>query len=95
LIAHLAPPPSPNTFLRRRWANNLAAARAAPGQRLLKLDCDTVVTSDFVEAHPPAGRGVYSSDWAAARDENEVRAAVAAAAGRAHRRRGEGRRKYH
>jgi hypothetical protein len=61
----------PPTF-KLTWAYNLAALLAPPGATLLKLDCDTAVASDFVEAHPLALGEYYAGDWRAARDANDA-----------------------
>jgi hypothetical protein len=54
------------------WAINLAVSFVLPGHNIIKLDCDSVVTSDFVESQPLPQGTYYAGDWENARDENEM-----------------------
>ena len=53
------------------WAINLAAQSAGAVEYLLKLDCDSDVTSDFLSAHPTPPNVAYFGNYSAARSENE------------------------
>lgn len=54
------------------WAVNFAFSHARECERVLKLDCDSVITSDFIARNPLSPSSFLSGDWRAARDDNEV-----------------------
>jgi hypothetical protein len=53
-------------------AANFAASFVPPQENILKLDCDNIITSDFLIAHPLRPNEAYVWDWEKARDENEL-----------------------
>lgn len=53
-------------------ALNLASRYAEKTDGLLKLDCDTIITSDFLAQHPLEPMTYYAGDWRVATDENQV-----------------------
>ena len=53
------------------WAFNLAFDFAPDSSNVLKVDCDTVVGSDFFSYHHLEGSVYYAGDYLLARNENE------------------------
>jgi hypothetical protein len=51
------------------------AARHTSGNRLLKVDSDTFLEEDFLEAHPlnETGKAFWSGNWKTARNQNVSR----------------------
>ncbi|KAI9031287.1 hypothetical protein DFJ74DRAFT_641053 [Hyaloraphidium curvatum] len=57
---------------RLSWAYNLGASFVKPGSVLLKLDCDTKLTPEFLDHHPPQKGFWYSGNWETAPDKNSI-----------------------
>ena len=56
---------------RLSWAYNVAFANAKFA-KVLKVDCDTVLSPDFFEAHPLRPGVFYAGDWREARSREDV-----------------------
>ena len=53
------------------WAYNLAAKFVPSGSMMLKVDCDIVLSTDFLEQHPMKEGIFYADDWTTEGTENE------------------------
>ena len=53
------------------WAYNLAAKFVPSGSMMLKVDCDTVLSVDFLKSHPMEELVFYADDWRTTANENE------------------------
>ena len=53
------------------WAYNLAAKFVPSGSMMLKVDCDTVLSVDFLKRHPMEELVFYADDWKTAANENQ------------------------
>ena len=52
------------------WAYNLAASLVSY-DKVLKIDADVLVDSDFIKTHPLSNDRFYSGNWRIATDENQ------------------------
>lgn len=52
------------------WAYNLALRFVQPGSFMLKVDCDTILSSDFLEHHPLKKGIYYAGNWKLMETEN-------------------------